>query len=44
LKDIDKLNAELDLRFPGEGTELDGEKGKAINLSIGADFEPVDFD
>ena len=44
LKDIDKLNAELDLRFPGEGGALDGEGGEAIALSIGADFEPVDYD
>ena len=44
LKDIDKLNAELDLRFPGEGAALEGEGGEAISLSIGADFEPVNYD
>ena len=43
LKDIDKINAELDLRLPGEGVELDSEAGESIALVIGADFEPVDF-
>ena len=44
LKDIDKINAELDLRLPGEGRELEGENSEEITLSIAADFEPVCFD
>ncbi len=44
LKDIDKINAELDLRLPGEGIELEGGEGEDIALSIGADFEPVNYD
>lgn len=44
LKDIDKINAELDLRLPGEGADAEGGEGEAINLSISADFEPVDYD
>ncbi len=44
LKDIDKINAELDLRLPGEGIELEGAEGEDIALSIGADFEPVNYD
>ncbi len=44
LKDIDKINAELDLRLPGEGRELEGESSEAITLSIAADAEPVCFD
>lgn len=44
LKDIDKINTELDLRLPGEGRELEGESSEAIALSIAADFEPVCFD
>lgn len=44
LKDIDKINAELDLRLPGEGADNEvGESGE-INLSISADFEPVTYD
>ncbi len=44
LKDIDKINTELDLRLPGEGRELEGESSEAITLSIAADAEPVCFD
>jgi segregation and condensation protein B len=44
LKDIDKINAELDLRLPGEGADVEGGEGEAITLSIGADFEPVAYD
>ena len=44
LKDIDKINAELDLRLPGEGRELDGEGSEEITLCIAADFEPVAYD
>jgi segregation and condensation protein B len=43
LKDLDKFNAELDLRFPGEGVVEDEEAG-VIALSISADFEPVHYD
>ena len=47
LKDIDKINAELDLRLPGEGADLAegaAASSEAIALSIGADFEPVSYD
>lgn len=44
LKDIDKLNAELDLRFPGEGAAVEGDGAEEINLSISADVEPVNYD
>ncbi len=45
LKDIDKINAELDLRLPGEGTDAEASGGEGeINLSISADFEPVAYD
>jgi segregation and condensation protein B len=44
LKDIDKINAELDLRLPGEGGEAEAGGGEEINLSIAADFEPVIYD
>ncbi len=44
LKDIDKINAELDLRLPGEGADAEGGEGEEITLSIGADFEPVAYD
>jgi segregation and condensation protein B len=43
LKDLDKFNAELDLRFPGEGV-VDSEEGPGIALTISADFEPVHYD
>jgi segregation and condensation protein B len=42
LKDLDKFNAELDLRFPGEGVVEDESSG--ITLTISADFEPVHYD
>jgi segregation and condensation protein B len=44
LKDIDKINAELDLRLPGEGAGAEGEESEEIALSIGADFEPANYD
>lgn len=44
LKDIDKINAELDLRLPGEGADNEVGEGDEINLSISADFEPVTYD
>lgn len=44
LKDIDKINAELDLRLPGEGQDAVLEEGGEIALTISADFEPVDLD
>lgn len=43
LKDLDKFNAELDLRFPGEGLS-EGEEGGDIALTISADFEPHHYD
>jgi segregation and condensation protein B len=43
LKDLDKFNAELDLRFPGEGV-VESEEGPVIALTISADFEPVNYD
>lgn len=43
LKDIDKINAELDLRLPGEGVEAEADEAGAITLSISADFEPVEI-
>ncbi len=44
LKDIDKINAELDLRLPGEVQEGTVSEGEEIPLSLGADFEPVAYD
>ncbi len=44
LKDIDKINAELDLRLPGEGADIEVGEGEAIPLTISADFEPVIYD
>lgn len=50
LRDIDKINAELDLRLPGEGgLEQMGDSGTqgdphAIVAAITADFEPVAYD
>lgn len=50
LKDLDKLNAELDLRLPGEATaEAGGEGSGATELSetgvvIPPDMEPVIYD
>ena len=50
LRDIDKINAELDLRMPGEGSmDITGERGAeadahAFIASITADFEPVIYD
>lgn len=45
LKDIDKLNAELDLRFPGEGAnDADGgEAGDGLAVPP-VDLEPVEYD
>jgi len=48
LRDIDKINAELDLRLPGEGgAETPAEKGgddpHAFVASITADFEPIEY-
>jgi segregation and condensation protein B len=43
LKDLDKFNAELDLRFPGEGV-VEGEEVGGIALTIGADVEPLHYD
>jgi segregation and condensation protein B len=43
LKDLDKFNAELDLRFPGEGV-VESEDGPGVTLTISADFEPVNYD
>lgn len=44
LKDIDKLNAELDLRFPGEGAAepASGEDADGIELPP-VDLEPVEY-
>ncbi|MDH5786298.1 MAG: SMC-Scp complex subunit ScpB [Chromatiales bacterium] len=44
LKDIDKINAELDLRLPGEGFAMEEGESADIVLSLGADFEPVAYD
>lgn len=45
LRDIDKINAELDLRLPGEEQVEPGDPDDAHALvaSIGADFEPVEL-
>ncbi|MCW8918136.1 MAG: SMC-Scp complex subunit ScpB [Gammaproteobacteria bacterium] len=43
LKDLDKFNAELDLRFPGEGV-VEGEEAGGIALTISADVEPLHYD
>ncbi len=44
LKDIDKINAELDLRLPGEASGTEAAEGEEFALSIGADFEPLTYD
>jgi len=44
LKDIDKINAELDLRLPGEGGETILVQEAELALTIAADFEPVPYD
>ena len=45
LRDIDKINAELDLRLPGEsGAELTNpDDPQALVARITADFEPVEY-
>jgi segregation and condensation protein B len=43
LKDLDKFNAELDLRFPGEGV-VEGEETGGIALTISADVDPHYYD
>lgn len=45
LRDIDKINAELDLRLPGEsGAELTNpDDPQAVVARITADFEPVEY-
>ncbi len=43
LRDIDKINAELDLRMPGEQEGADGDGGVPA-LEISADREPVEYD
>ena len=43
LKDLDKFNAELDLRFPGEGV-VEGEEAGGIALTISADVDPHYYD
>lgn len=44
LRDIDKLNAELDLRMPGEeGHKPQDESGARTLALIGADFEPIEY-
>lgn len=44
LKDIDKINAELDLRLPGEGADVESDAEEEIALCVGVDFEPVTYD
>jgi segregation and condensation protein B len=45
LRDIDKINAELDLRLPGEGgaEPVTPDNPQARVASITADFEPVEY-
>lgn len=45
LRDIDKINAELDLRLPGEGgaEPTTPDDPQALVASITADFEPVEY-
>ncbi len=45
LKDLDKLNAELDLRLPGESPAERGDAaGPPLSITIAADFEPPIYD
>ncbi len=44
LRDIDKINAELDLRMPGEEERKAQEASEArMPEMIGADFEPIEY-
>ncbi len=44
LRDIDKINAELDLRFPGEGERKAQNDEQTPRLTaVGADFEPFEY-
>ncbi len=44
LRDIDKINAELDLRLPGEEErKAQEESGARSPVMISADFEPVEY-
>lgn len=45
LRDIDKINAELDLRLPGEGgaAPVTPDDPQALVAAITADFEPVEY-